>query len=81
MFILYSRRTYYSTLRENRASQRILERLDFRVTEAGVPEVCPEPRRRGGDALQAAAAVRAVFDVEDRLSSLAQLRRAGAPCA
>jgi hypothetical protein len=36
-----------------------------------------------GDDLQAAAAVRAVLDVvsKTRLSSLAQLRRAGAPCA
>ena len=27
-------------------------------------DACPEPRRRGGDDLQAAAAVRAVFDVD-----------------
>ena len=30
----------------------------------GSSMACPEPRRRGGDALQAAAAVRAVFDVD-----------------
>jgi hypothetical protein len=35
----------------------------------------------GGDHLQGAATVRAVFDIEDPFEQLTRLMRAGAPCA